>query len=148
MKRFIFELDPLLRKHAWDLDTLSLEKIMASRAVSEQERELNTIETEILACSNSLIEVSGQDAEISIAQRQLVSIYLQYQHDLAADAKASLQTAQGIESQIADQLISTSQQVKALEKLRDCAKKKYDYLRKCAEFSEADEHWLAHHNPK
>lgn len=147
MKRFSFELTPLLRKRAWDIDALRLEKSIASRVVTEYERTLNEIEITIQTCSNSLIKASDQDAEISIVQRQIMGAYLQHQHDLAAETKASLKNAQDIERQVTDQLLTTSQQLKALEKMRDSAQKKHEYFRLRAEFNETDDSWLAAHKP-
>ena len=147
MKRFRFELDPLLRKHTWEADVLRTEKATANRAVVEQERELQAIQKEIQDCCDTLIQASGQDADISIAQRQVLAVYLRHQHDLASEAKMSLEKARKIEQQIAEQLLAASQQVKTLEKLRDGEQKKYDYLRLRAEFNESDENWLVRHKP-
>lgn len=147
MKRFRFELDPLLQKHTWEVAVLRTEKATASRAVTEQERVLQAIQKEIQDNYNALVQASAQDAHINIAQRQVLAVYLQHQHDLASEAKASLDKVQNVERQIAEQLLAASQQVKTLEKLRDTEMKKHEYLRLRAEFNETDENWLSRHKP-
>jgi flagellar export protein FliJ len=146
MKRFRFELDPLLKKHAWEADVLRTEKATASRAVSAQQNELRSIEEQISEYRNALIGSSVEEAEISIAQRQMTEIYIRHQQQLEKEMRTSLDKAIAIEQQISNQLLLASQQLKTLEKLKDRAKQQHAYLQLRAELVEADENWLTRHN--
>ena len=146
MKRFHFELDALLDKFAWDVDILRTEKASASLAVEAQQKELRSLEEQIRECHDSLLKISGEDAEISIAQRQVLGNYLRYKLDLSKTACVSLEKAQAIEQQIVEQLLDTSQRLKTVEKLKEHGKLKHDYLRMRAESNESDENWLTRRN--
>jgi flagellar biosynthesis chaperone FliJ len=143
MKRFHFKLDPLLRKHAWDVDMLSTEKATASRAVEAQHEQLFSIHEQIIACRNSLVGSSVEKADINIAQRQVIEIYIRHQMQLEKTARASLAKAMEIEQQIADHLLLASKQLKTLERLKDHAKQQHAYFELRAELTEADENWLS-----
>lgn len=146
MKRFKFDLDPLLEKHLWDVDMFRAEKATATRAVEEKQTELDAIEAQIAHCRTTLVDQASENAEISLGQRQVIETYIRHQQTLAQETQKALDKAKAIEQQIADQLLAASKQVKTLEKLKERAKQQHDYHQLRAELTEADDNWLSRQN--
>lgn len=146
MKRFVFSLESLLQKHAWESDVFRMEKSNATRAVDAKRHELKIIETRIVEFQQEISRTAQEDAELNLARRQVIELYLRHQQTVAIEAQKALKQAQGVEEQITELLTTSLQQLKTLEKLKSNAKQEHHHQQLRAEQIEADDHWLARFN--
>ncbi len=141
-KPFKYALDPLLKKHGWDVEVLKRDAATAARVLEQRQSERDAL-LKLIDEVESEIRGLNDLQPFPVGRYQAMGHYLQEQHNMLAAKQREVDGAQRIHEQIVAQVRRVQRSIKGLEKHKDQRRKSYATQCERKEVKDADNDWLA-----
>ncbi len=143
MKKFNYPLDPILKQHEWEVDTLKTELMTLNQAVNAKQDKVDKLMSTVRDAQRDVLNICRENAIIDLSRKALIEIYLREQCTQVKVAQEEMEQVKQLADRAFLQLQKKRQSQKGIEKHRDRKKKDFDSVVMRNESLEADELWLA-----
>lgn len=145
---FRYSLAPVLKRDAWERDTLGGELQRARLLAEQSQRGYDAALAQVRAAEMRMRELHQQDQTIELAGLRLLHVYLEQAHLAAAQRRSELRKATGLLEQVLAQFESKRLAVRTLEKHRERLHHEHRQDEGRRQQHAADDAWLMRSAPR
>lgn len=142
-KQFYYSLDTLLKKRNFDIAALRIEETHARQAYANKAKELEVLLENATDTENQIRAAQAGETMIIPERLNGMRLFLDYLRESVKQKSQELRQAEIIYQQIVDQIKTTKQSIKSLEKNKDRKKREHVVEQERMGFIEMDDLWLS-----
>ncbi len=145
---FRYSLAPVLKRDAWERDTLGGELQRARLLAEQSQRVYDAALAQVSAAEARMRELHRPEQAIELAGLRLLHVYLEQAHLAAAMRRSELRKAMGLLEQVQTQFESKRLAVRTLEKHRERLHLEHQQDQGRRQQHAADDAWLMRSAPR
>jgi flagellar export protein FliJ len=146
--RFRYPLQMLVKKHGWDVDTLSVELKTARQALHDHQSEAARLRQALQRTNAGLVRLRADGEILDLTRERVLINYRQMQEEAIATQLQQLQAAAAQCDQIVEQLNRARQALQGFEKHSDRLRATHALEAGRVAARDADDAWLVTHGWK